>query len=215
MHPVQIIYSLAVNPRTYGNTAGICRITGQPDTGLPWNDWVRDTFTDLGNLKPGNIVSNAALFCFDESNEALGIATGKNTPQKCRNYGHFVADGLWYPFTKAQKAEMFAMLHQPLQVCVIADSGQKHLLFKHRPGTWQLEEHFIQPDIRYLKLLHTPIYQLGQTFSIEEIETGQYQPQRIAKFGLPEWKQREDTIKPFRGSAMFDLSLFFSKIPPL
>jgi len=215
MHPVQIVYNLAVNPRTYGTKQGICRITGQPDKGLPFNSWVKDTFTDLGNLKPGNIVSNAALFSFDEANEALGVATGKNSPQKCRNYGHFVADGIWYPFTKAQKAEMFAMLHKPLQVCVIADSGQKPLLFKHRPGTWQFEEHFIQPDIEKLKFLHTPIHKLCSIFTIDEIQTGQYQPQRIAKFGLAEWKKLEDTIKYYRGAAMFDLALFFSKTPPL
>lgn len=69
-HPCTIIYSLSNKP-VYGNEKGTCRITGQQSTGIKFSKWIKDTFTDIGFLRPGNIISNEAAFCFEEQSEYL------------------------------------------------------------------------------------------------------------------------------------------------
>jgi hypothetical protein len=77
LHPCELVYSIGANGLTYGSDKGICRITGKESEGILFDKWVRDTFTDFGSLKPGAIISNEALFCFDESSEIIARKTGK------------------------------------------------------------------------------------------------------------------------------------------
>jgi predicted glycosyl hydrolase (DUF1957 family) len=214
LHPVETIYAASGTATRYGDTFGVCRITGKEGTGLQFDKWVKDTFTDFSYLKPGTIISNEALFCFQEQSELIQQITGKDKPQRFRTYSHFVNQGAWHVLNKADKAVMLPLMLQVPEVCVIAESGQKHLVFKHKPHTWQLEETTVQPDVERFTALHGSVYALAEGFSIDEIQSAQYQGHRIIKFGAAKWKELESQIKQWRGSAMFDLALFFAKISP-
>lgn len=210
MHPVETIYHAAGHPVTYGNVPGTCRITGKKSTGLSFCKWVKLTFTDFSYLHPGDIVSNAALFCFDEKSELMQRMTERDKPQKFRTYSHFVtASGEWRIFTKANKVEMFSLLtaKNAPRIAVMSDSGQKHLVFKHRIGMWQLEENNIQPDIDLLSRIHGDMQELLLLgFSQKEVVSGNYAYHRIAKAGTLKWKGLESRISPHRGTGIFDVS---------
>lgn len=210
-HPCITLYNLSNHP-TYGDTEGICRITGQHSTGILFDKWVRDTFTDFHNLKPGTIISNEAMFCFEEQSEYLQKLTGKDKPQRFRNYTHIVLENQWYIKNKGEKEDIMKLMLQLPEICVIAESGQRHLLFKNKPGTWQFEDTFIQPDVLLFSKMQSRIHALSETFSNDEIQTGQYLQHRIIKFGFKNWQIVENELKKYRGQSMFDLALFFSKI---
>jgi len=190
LHPCELLYSIAASNKIYGTVAGICRISGKESTGVPFKSWVRDTFTDHASLKPGDIISNAALLCFDESSEVIMNLTGRDKPQRFRTYSHIIADNKWHIFTKANKREMYQLITSgTCQVVCLSDSGQKHLFFKHRIGFWQLEDQFVVPDIDTLKFLHARFGQLLDLgFSQTEIITGHYIGYRIMKAGMASWK---------------------------
>lgn len=210
-HPCTTLYALSNQP-ILGTTEGTCRITGQHSKGILFERWVRNTFTDFPNLKPGNIISNEAALCFEEQSEYLQKLTGKDKPQRFRNYSHIVLNGKWYVKNKGQKEDILKLMLQIPEICVIAESGQKHIFFKNVPGTWQLEEITIQPDNLLFKTIHSVIHELSNDFSNDEIKSGQYLQHRIMKSGIAQWQQNEMNLKKYRGSAMFDLALFFSKI---
>ena len=215
-HPVEIIYSAAGRPIEYGNTHGICRITGKDGVGLLFDKWVKDTFTDHSYLFPGDIVSNAALFCFDEQSVLIQAMTGRDKVQKFRTYSHFVTgDGEWKVFTKADKREMFSLLTEDSpRVVVMSDSGQKHLVFKHRPGMWQLEEANISADVKRLLFLHDHMQQLLEMgFSQKEVISGDYAYHRIFKAGPQEWKRVEAIIAPLRRTGIFDVAAWLLFAP--
>lgn len=204
-HPCIRIYQIGANGKKYGETHGICRITGIESVGLPFAKWVRDTFTDHASLRPGNIISNEALFCFDESSEIVMNRAGKEKPQRFRTYSHIIdKDGNWHCCTKADKQRIYDMIVNGAQLVCLTDSGQKHLLFKHKNGLWQLDDIFVLPTIDLFVSLHSTMMKLLSIgFSQSEVITGQYLQYRIVKCGLSEWKKLEDEIKPHRGSRFF------------
>ena len=65
------IYQIGAENKIYGTEKGICRITGNEGIGVNFEKWVRDTFNDHDRLFPGTIISNEAMFCFDESSEIV------------------------------------------------------------------------------------------------------------------------------------------------
>ena len=207
-HPCELIYNIAKDPPVYGDISGICRITGKEGKGLLFDKWVKDTFTDHAYLKPGTIVCNEALFTFDEKNEFLQALTKRDKPQKFRTYSHFVIEGEWYVFTKANKREMFhALTEQEVQIAIMSDSGQKHLFFKYRYGFWQLEEQFIIPAPEQLKDIHATMQELLLLgFTQKEVISGNYETHRIVKAGIDNWKRIEDRLKPVRGNGIFDVA---------
>lgn len=89
---------------------------------------------DHDKLHDGSVVCHSCLFCFDDRSSALTTITGKDKPQRMRNYSHFVVNGRWHPLSKAAKPLMWQLLTQFPEVAVIAVSGQKHLIFRARPG---------------------------------------------------------------------------------
>lgn len=212
MHPCEIMYQFS-NAKIYGETEGICRITGKRSTGIIFEKWVKDTFTDFAYLKPGTIISNEALFCFEEQSELLMRMTGRDKPQRFRTYSHIVVGEKWYLLSKAQKPEIYELLidHDPL-VCVISDSGQKHLLFKHRLGTWQFETETIMREKKTLRLLkETADELLAEKFSKAEIQTAQYQQYKVIAYGPQKWWAKEQIFKQYRGSAIFDLAVWLAQ----
>lgn len=187
---------------------GVCRITGKQAVGVIFEKWVKDTFTDHGFLKPGTIISNEALFCFDEKSTIIQRMKGRDKHQKFRTYSHLVdASGSWLCLTKADKPQMLKLICEGATLVCLSDSGQKHLLFKHRPGMWQLDDIFIIPDVETLQFLHAKMMNmLALGFSQTEVITGHYLQYRIIQCGLATWKQEEDTLKKYRGIPIFNFT---------
>jgi hypothetical protein len=211
-HPCEILYLFSSN-KIYGEEKGICRIIGKESTGLKFDDWVKDTFTDHASLYPGTIISNEALFSFEESSELIAKKVNKDKQQRFRTYTHIVVNNEWYVLSKAQKKEIYELIinNEP-DVCVISDSGQRHLLFKHKIGTWQFEDQFIQRDketLTRIKMLGDEL--INNNFSKTEMLSGNYIQHRIMKYGVKKWRSIEERLTKYRGSAIFDLAIWLSQ----
>ena len=175
MNTCELIYKIGGQDKIYGTEKGICRITGHESYGILFEKWVKPTFTDHSYLYPGNIISNEALFCFDEASEIIMNKVGKNKLQRFRSYSHIICDGKWYCLTKADKKLIYELISHDAEMVCLADSGQKHLLFKHRDGLWQLEESHLSPDISLFRLLHKDMCNLLEMgLSQTEILSGNY-----------------------------------------
>lgn len=215
MHPCEIIYRAGAGGKTYGTIPGTCRITGLQSTGLLFHKWVKDTFTDHAWLRPGEIISNEALFCFDEQSEIIQKKTGREKLQRFRTYSHVTDNnGNWHCLTKSDKQLIVQLITEGAGLVCLTDSGQKHLLFKHRPGMWQLDDIFVMPDITLFARLHGLMMQmLDMGFSQNEIITGHYLQYRVLQCGIENWKPLEDTLKPYRGNSFFTFTtwLLFTK----
>ena len=198
----------------------ICRFCGSEKSGIDFNVWVKPTFTDHDLLLPGDSVCNDCLFWFEEASADLQSRTGKDKPQRMRNYSHFVVNGEWVPLSKGDKARMLEMLTSlPFpEMAAIADSGQKHIVFRavrnapgSRAGWVQFEEQrvWIEPDslCKLVKAIEGGLI----VFSKAEIESGQYIPHRIMQFGIAQWQALEAELKPSRGSLFFQVAVFLSQ----
>ncbi len=204
MSPCEIIYNIGAKQKKYGDLSGICRITGKESLGMNFNDWVKDTFTDHGSLKVGTIISNEALFCFDEASEIIQAKTGKDKLQRFRTYSHVVLNEQWFCFTKAHKKEIFEAIKKGAEIVCLTDSGQKHVLFKHKIGFWQLDELFVKPDLEFFLSLHSAMTDLMKIgFNQSSIIEGNYNPNFIQKNGFEIWREKETYLKQHRGSGMF------------
>lgn len=213
-HPCIQIYNLSSKPK-YGEVKGVCRITGEESAGLDFNKWVRPTFNDYDHLLPGTIISNEALFCFDEASEELMLKVGKEKKQRFRTYSHIIYKGEWHAVTKADKEKIFNMICDGAELVCLTDTGQKHVLFKHRSGMWQLDDMYIAPDIELLKHLHsTMVNLLDIGFNQTSVITGVYNANFIQKNGFEAWRDNENELKKHRGTQMFDFAawmLFINK----
>jgi hypothetical protein len=207
-----LLWHAAGEPSGSGDAHGTCRVCGLESTGLPFADWVRPTFTDWDKLRPGDILCRACQFSFKEHSELLAARADKEKPQRMRNYSHFVVGGEWLPLSKAQKAEMaLILLKKSPQVAAVAVSGQKHIVFRAQPGWWQVEEQSMLPDPAALEWLLERVEKLYVGFSKAEIGIGDYAQHRALKFGVGRWGAYEETLKPLRGTALFNLALFLAQ----
>lgn len=205
-----ILWKAAGRPGGDGCQNGVCRVCGQTGVGLSFTDWVRDTFTDLDKVVPGEIICHACQFAFSEASDLLALRVGKDRPQRMRNYSHFVVRGEWIPLSKSDKRRMTDILRGDFDVAVIANSGQKHIIFRAVPGVVQFEEHRIR-DVDTVLALLDPIQALYTGFSKDEIETGRYKQWCIAEFGIERWYDLERKIAPFRDTGAFELALFLAQ----
>lgn len=214
-HPCETLFELHGGGFSVGDTKGVCRITGKESVGFPFKKWVKDTFTDHGHLRAGDIISNDAAFCFVEDSALIQQKTGRDKPQKFRTYSHILeSDGAWHCLTKADKAKIVEILQRNPKIVCLTDSGQKHFFFKHKIGFWQLDESYIAPDLEAFNFLHSSMMGLLELgFTQDEIKRGSYAANRILKVGIDVWQKAENKIKPHRGGAMFDFAawLMFSK----
>jgi len=209
----RILWAAAGRPPGMGNVVGVCRVCGQHGTGLPFRDWVRATFTDWDKLQAGDIICQPCQFAFCEASELLAQRVGKDKPQRMRNYSHFVVGDEWIPLSKGNKAQMRdILLSGDWRVAVVAESGQKHIIFRAVPGQVQFEEqrlaslHGLEPLLADVEAL----YNAG--FSKGEIESGHYAQYRIVKFGYSEWADLENRmISQWRGSLLFSLAIFLAQ----
>jgi len=200
--------------------SGICRFCGAENIGVEFDEWVKDTFTDFDKLRIGNIVCDACLFFFNEKSDELAKIMCKDKPQRMRNYSHFIVAGNWIPLSKGNKDKMKDLLFgSPFpELAAIADSGQKHIVFRaerNRPGSkcgWvQFEEQSLFFIPEEFKLHLDNIERLYAGFSKDEICGGKYQSWRIMQFGVDRWIEVEKEIKIIRGSLIFHLALFLAQ----
>lgn len=206
-HSCEKIYAIGGENKKYGDITGVCRITGKQSIGIPFKKWVKDTFTDLAYLKPGSIISNEAAFCFDEASEQVQKRTGKEKLQRFRTYSHIIKDDEWYCLTKADKQKIFELIISGAELVCLTDTGQKHLLFKHKTGMWQLDEIYVQPNIEKLIEMHTLMCEMMKLgFSQAEIISGKYNQQRIMKVGIADWKKHDDQLKAERGTSFMQFA---------
>ena len=199
----------------------ICRICGEDKlAGTPFDAWVKDTFMNIDNLRPGEIICDDCLFWFDDNSTELQHIMGKDKPQRMRNYSHFVIDGQWIPASKADKRRMQELLlgGKFPELAVIAVSGQKHIAFRARrnpPGQdagWvQLEETSLWTTQDALAHLLGLVEDLYIGFSKGEIAAGNYSAHRAEKFGLKRLMDLEGAVRPVRRTALFDLALFLAQ----
>jgi len=207
----QLIWKAAGSPAMKSGASGYCCLCGAQSRGMPFASWVKDAFMDFDKLKSGSIVCEACQFTTDDQSVILQKKLRRDKPQRMRNYSHFVCKGQWWAFHKGQKRQMEAFLVGLAEVAVVATSGQKHLVFRAKPGTWQIEEQHMLPAPAKLIEIHTHVERLLPFFSKTEIESGQYAQHRILKCGLQQWKNHEDELKRARGSLVFQLAVWLSQ----
>lgn len=200
--------------------SGTCRICGREKTGLDFNAWVKDTFTNHDLLLPGDIICDSCLFWFDYNSVELQQRMGKDKPQRMLNYSHFIKGGLWFPFSKSNKAGMADMLAEfPFpEIAAVAESGQKHIVFRARmnpagqaAGWIQFEEQSLWVEQSALCETLAVVNDLYRIFSKTEIETGKYYPANIIKFGIDPWRAQEEKIRRLRGGLLLKLCLFLAQ----
>lgn len=210
-HVLLTIYDLLPNEKpVFGNTEGICCITGKQGVGVKFEDWVPDTFTDYAYLKKGDIICNEAAFFFAQKNEYLQKMLRKGVVQTVRNYSVIVHNDTVHFCTKADKKKMYELICNGAEIVCLAESGQKHILFKHRIGFWQLENvNNIVPNVNTLQTL----MQAGQTllslgFTQTECITGQYRYKLQHTHEFETWQQAEKTLAQYRGTMYFKMFAF-------
>jgi hypothetical protein len=197
-----------------------CRFCGLDKKGIQFSYWVKETFTNYDKLKPGDIICDDCLFWFDESSMVLAQKVGKDNPQRMRNYSQFIVGGEWTPLSKSDKPKMVELLlGNPFpELAAIADSGQKHIVFRatrnlkgSKSGWVQFEENQLWIEPVELKTLIETIEAGLLIFSKSEIETGRYFPNRIMQFGFEKWQEMEAILKQKRGSLLLKLVIFLSQ----
>jgi hypothetical protein len=209
----QLLYDAAGQPEMGGTHPGVCRVCGEQGVGVPFEEWVRNTFTNWDLLVPGKILCHACQFTFDEHSAALANELGKEESRyvRMRNYSHFVVEERWFPLSKGAKEQMTdILLRHDWSVAVIAQSGQKHIAFRATPHIVQFEEQQIL-DTGSLEVTMAVVEALYTQFSKTEIREANYKGYRIMEFGIDRWRTLEEFIAPRRGSKVFQLALFLAQ----
>lgn len=127
------------------------------------------------------------------------------SPLSWRSYSHVVAMGIHAcPVRSGWQRWLFEPPPPPF-VYVIAESGQKHLLFRaeaaHERDLYpvQVEEDriWVQPG-PLRECVDAVELGLRMGFTREEIASGRYSQGRLAKAGLAEWRRWEDRMASWR-----------------
>lgn len=215
MSAASILHAAAGNPYYPREVEGACRLCGDAGNGIAFDPWVKDTFTNHDLLHPGAIICDCCQFAADDNSVLLQARMGKEKPQRMRNYSHFVVGGDWLPMHKGMKREMLAALRNRPSVAVVALSGQKHLIFRARPGWWQVEETTILPDLPRLERCIVEVEALYRIFSKSEIESGDYGAARMRQyaqaFGIESLLGSRQVVDMHRGTMALEMALFLAQ----
>ncbi len=194
--------AIAYGPAPHGDLAGRCYLCGEAtDEGLPRRDVIKPTFTDHGIARD------------PDSDLVCPLCTWALSYSELRNYSILATPaGLRHP-SRSEIRDV--LLHPPAPpfVLTIAVSGQKWLHIKARvvynraAFSVLLEETPVLVRPTAVAALLDTIEELYSSFTKAEIETGDYQPHRIRRFGIKRWERLEEQIGMHRGSRLFDLLL--------
>lgn len=214
-----LLWQAAGQPPQEEMRTGRCRVCGAGSAGQDFAAWVKPTFTDHDKLQAGEIICPACQFAFAEASIELQARVGKAIPQRMRNYSHIIAGGTWYPLSKGAKAAMRRLiLEAHPALIVLADSGQKHLVFRAVPNDpvstllrIQFEEQAVLVARDTLARLVATMTTLLTAFSKTEIASGNYAGHRILSYGLAAFRRSESILREYRGSGPFAVALYLAQ----
>lgn len=215
MHATHILWHAAGQPQYPAGTPGLCRVCGEQSRGVSFAAWVADTFTNYDGIGPGDILCHICQFAFAQRDPELTRRTGKDKLQRMQNYSHIVCNGEWHPLHKGQKTELLDLLRRGPELAVIAVSGQKHLVFRARPGWWQVEEQAVWPGLAALEECLAHVGKLYRVYSKTEIETEQYSPGRTMQYaqsyGIDDYLATVAALRKWRGGPYLSLALYLAQ----
>lgn len=214
-HICEVIYEMCGGTYVVGEHEGICVVTGKQSKGALFKDWVGERFTDYAGLKSGTIISNEAAQCFDEQSEIIKRKVGAQVPQRFRNYSHIITiEGEWYCFSKAEKENMLSILLEGRdRYTCITTSGQKHILFKTSSSAWNFDGRQVSKDRDLLKVLNANFLKMMSIgVNKSSIEVGRYFMKNLSQSEIHQIMEAEDNVRPHRGTAIFDLSLYLTQL---
>lgn len=214
-HICEVIYEMCGGAYIVGAHEGICVITGKKAKGELFNEWASSRFTDYASLKAGTIISNEAAQCFDEQSEVIQQKVGAQVPQRFRNYSHIITvDGEWFCLSKSEKETMLQiLLDERDRYACITTSGQKHILFKTTSSAWNFDGRQVSKNSCLLKYLNDNFLKMMSIgVNKSSIEVGRYLMKNLSKPEIHQIVEAENNIKPHRGTAIFDLSLYLTQL---
>jgi hypothetical protein len=190
---------------------------------VPSSSILKTTFTNHDKTTGSGLICAACAWTLSEPSPELTTLTGKDKPQRLRNYSHFVVDGRWTPLSKGNKAAQAALLASPgglPEVAAVAVSGQRHLLFRtpsnpsgQGRGWVMLEEEALWVDQSQFSTLVAAIQiLLTARYSKESIRTGRYIYPPEAPITLDEVATTDNYLREYRGGGVFALALFLATI---
>ena len=222
-HATHLLYDAAGRPdmqsEEHESACACCGAASLHTCPAPFSD----VFTDWDKLaRPDSIrVCPACAFAFFERVPM----EGREKLQRMRTYSHVVAAGKWHIYTKGDKDAIRSILLDPPDgawMCAIAESGQKHVLFRASVNTGKNAYHvqfeetsvFVRRDAFVDLVSH--VEALYVYFSKAAIESGEYLalPKIINQYGpqiIDEWDHHEQYIRRYRPSRMLDLALFVAR----
>lgn len=202
------------DPRVYGSDSR-CWLCGGPTHGIGWPRRVAFTelFTDakLARVPSSDTACQPCVAmsrkdtweAYVAAHPEMGLKTGQT--MSWRNYGH----AFWTNHHECpNRSRWRALLIDPPEppfVFVIAESAQKHLVFRasiaydREVFPAQVEDETIIIRRRQFAdclLAFERVYALG--FSKDQIVSGRYHQAQVMKSGLTLWREAETAFAPFR-----------------
>jgi hypothetical protein len=187
-----------------------CFLCGeQIQEGIPTKHVFSDVFTDW-NRSRYPIGTHVCPAC------AFTILTNPNGRVSLRNFSFVAADKLYLP----NRIEMRRFLLEPPEppfLIVLAVSQKKHLAFKGTVSysrdifTVMLEETEVIVNRKEFARLLAIVEHFLFAFTKTEITTGEYNQQRVLKFGIDRWEWFEEQVKSYRGTELLNVVMFVAQ----
>lgn len=187
-----------------------CFLCGeQIQEGIPTKHVFSDVFTDWNRSRYpiGTHVCPACSFT---------ILTNPRNRTSLRNFSFVAEEKLHLP----NRVEMRQFLVEPPEppfLIVLAVSQKKHLAFKGTVSynseiyTVMLEETEVIINRKEFTRLLAIVEHFLFAFTKTEIQTGQYNQQRVLKFGIDRWEWFEEQVKPYRGTELLNVVMFVAQ----
>ena len=187
-----------------------CFLCGETiQEGIPTKHVFSDVFTDWNRSRYpiGTHVCPACSFT---------ILTNPKNRTSLRNFSFVAEEKLHLP----DRVEMRQFLVEPPKppfLIVLAVSQKKHLCFKGTVSynreiyTVMLEETEVIINRREFTRLLGIVEHFLFAFTKTEITTGEYNQQRVLKFGIDRWEWFEEQVKPYRGTELLNVVMFVAQ----
>lgn len=195
-------------PIEHGPLSGSCFLCGAENvTGYPVEQVIKATFTDANLAKApwSNMVCDACTWAISY--------------RELRNYSIVATeDVLLHPSRQELRDILISPPTPPFLICV-AESGQKWLHYKSAiaysrelfPVRFEDLMVYVRPT-QFASLIEI-VENILQVFTKSEVMTGNYQVQKIQKYGLSEFERAEESLMRVRKSALFRLALYLASVP--
>ncbi|MBA2878028.1 hypothetical protein HNR63_001082 [Anoxybacillus kamchatkensis] len=144
------------------------------------------------------------------------ILTNPKNRTSLRNFSFVAEEKLHLP----NRVEMRQFLVEPPEppfLIVLAVSQKKHLAFKGTVSynreiyTVMLEETEVIINRKEFTRLLAIVERFLFAFTKTEVQTGQYNQQRVLKFGIDRWEWFEEQVKPYRGTELLNVVMFVAQ----